>query len=376
MSAARLERMHQYLEKVTSSGERPGGVAMVVRNGRIVDWRAFGVRDVEGKLPMEKDTIFRVYSMTKPITTVAVMMLVEEGKITLDTPVADLIPEFKGLKVYKSGTAERPELADPARPMLVRHLLTHTSGFIYGWSNDNVSAIYQKAKVFEVGSLKEFIEKLAKLPLAFHPGERYEYSVSIDVLGYLVQVVSGQPFDQFVQQRILDPLKMGDTHFVLPEAKRARLAKIYTKRDGKLTAQDGLEAKGVPFGGMGLFSTIGDYSRFAQMLVNSGELGGVRLLSRKTVDLMMTNHLGGLAKPWIGPDEADGFGLGGSVRVDMAKSGRPGSVGLFGWDGAASTSFRVDRKEKLALLLFLQWMPFDQGNLRLFETLVYQAITD
>lgn len=375
-SKERVERLHRYFEELTAKGDRPGAITMLVRNGHIVDWRAYGMRDVENKLPMEKDAICRIYSMTKPITSVSVMMLVEEGKLTLSDRVDKYIPEFKGLKVYKAGTAERPETMDAARPMTVKHLLTHTAGFTYGWGNDNVGAIYRNAKYFEVGSLKEFIDKVAKLPLAASPGEKYEYSIAIDVLGYLVQVVSGKPFDQFVQERILDPLKMRDTHFVLPEAKRARLAKIYTRKDDKLAVQDGLEAKGVPFGGMGLYSTIGDYARFAQMLVNSGELDGARLLGRKTVDMMMVNHLVGLEKPTIGDDGADGFGLGGSVRLDVARSGRPGSQGLFGWDGAASTRFRVDRKEKMAILLFMQWMPFDTPTLNLFETLAYQALCE
>lgn len=375
-SGERLARLHRHFENLASTGERPGAIALIVRNGRIVDWRAWGLRDVEAKLPMEKDTICHIYSMTKPVTSVAVMMLVEEGKLTLDDRVDKFIPELKDLKVYKGGTVERPELEPPARPITVKHLLTHTSGFIYGWTNDNVSVLYRQARLFETPSLKDFIGRLAKLPLAFQPGERYEYSVSIDVLGYLVEVVSGEPFDQFVEKRILGPLKMTDTHFRLPESKRARLAKIYSRRDGKLTAQPGLQTGGVPFGGMGLYSTIGDYARFAQMLVNGGQLDGVRLLGRKTVDLMMMNHLAGLARPTIGGDDSTGFGLGGAVRIDVAKSGRPASEGLFGWDGAASTYFRVDRKEKLALLLFLQWMPFDSATLNLFETLVYQALAD
>ncbi len=373
-STARLERLHRHFDQLTSSGERPGAITLIVRNGRIVDWRTYGFRDAENRLPMEKDTIVHIYSMTKPITSVAVMMLVEEGKLALDDRVDKYIPEFKGLKVYKGGTVDRPELADPARPMTVKHLLTHTSGFIYGWTNDNVSAMYRKADPLGAKSLKEFIERLSKLPLAFDPGERYEYSVSIDVLGYLVEVVSGEPFDQFVERRITGPLKMADTHFRLPESKRPRLAKIYSRREGKLAAQPGLQTGGVPYGGMGLYSTIGDYARFAQMLVNGGQLDGVRLLGRKTVELMMMNHLAGLARPTIGGDDANGFGLGGAVRIEPARSGRPGSQGLFGWDGAASTYFRVDRHEKLALLLFLQWMPFDQPTLNLFETLVYQAL--
>jgi CubicO group peptidase (beta-lactamase class C family) len=373
-SAARLQRLHRHFQSLADSGERPGAVTMIVRNGRIVDWRAYGLRDVEARLPMEKDTIVHIYSMTKPITSVAVMMLVEEGKLSLDGRADKFIPEFKDLKVYAGGTVERPVLAEPARPITIKHLLTHTSGLTYGWGNDNVSALYRKADPLGAPSLKEFIARLAKLPLAFHPGERYEYSVSIDVLGYIVEVVSGEPFDQFVEKRITGPLKMTDTHFRLPEAKRARLAKIYSRRDGKLETQPGLRTGGVPYGGMGLYSTIADYARFAQMLLNGGQLDGVRLLGRKTVDLMMMNHLVGLTKPTIGGDDANGFGLGGAVRIDAARSGRPASEGLFGWDGAASTYFRVDRKENLALLLFLQWMPFDQPTLNLFETLVYQAL--
>jgi CubicO group peptidase (beta-lactamase class C family) len=375
-SKERLERLHRSFDHMTKANKPPGAVAMIVRNGHIVDWQAFGMRDVEGKLPMEKDTICRIYSMTKPLTSVAVMMLVEEGKLSLSDRVDQFIPEFKDVKVYKGGTVDKPELAPPERPMTVKHLLTHTAGLTYGWGNDNVAQMYGKAKVFEVASLKEFIDKATKLPLMSNPGEKYEYSIGIDVLGYLVQVVSDKPFDRFVQERILDPLKMRDTHFVLPDGKRPRLAKIYHLKDGKLEPTDGLEAKGVPFGGMGLFSTIGDYARFAQMLANAGELDGARLLGRKTVDLMMMNHLTGLARPTTGGDDSDGFGLGGAVRIDPAKSGRPGSEGLFGWDGAASTRFRVDRKEKMVSLLFTQWFPFDSAMLNRFETLVYQALVN
>jgi CubicO group peptidase (beta-lactamase class C family) len=375
-SPDRLKRLHQNLEQAAGANKPPGFVSMIVRNGRIVDWQTFGRRDVEANLPMEKDTIFLVYSMTKPVTSVAVMLLVEEGKLSLADRVDEFIPEFKDLKVYKWGPADQPELAAPDRPMTVKHLLTHTAGLTYGFGNGAVADLYRKARVFDAGSLKEFIGRAARLPLVASPGEKYEYSISIDVLGYLVQVVSGTPFDRFVQERIFDPLKMRDSHFVVPAEKRARLAKIYSLREGKPAAQSGLDAKGVPYGGMGLYSTIGDYARFAQMLANSGQLDGARLLSRKTVDLMMMNHLAGLARPTTGGDDSDGFGLGGSVRIEPAKSGRPGSLGLFGWDGAASTRFRVDRKENLVYLLFTQWMPFDTLLLNRFETLVYQALVD
>lgn len=377
-SAQRLARLHETFEELTRSGQKSGAITMIVRNGRIVDWRSYGYRDVENKLPMEKDTICRIWSMTKPVTSVAVMMLVEEGRIALSDSVDKFIPEFKSIKVFTGGTADSPILADPERPMTVKHLLTHTAGFGYGWDNDVVSEIYRRARVFEVASLKEFVAKTAKLPLLFSPGEKYKYSIAIDILGYIVEAASKTPFDQFVHRRILDPLQMRDTSFVVPESKKFRVAKTYTLKDGNLapqqTAGSVRVAEGVPFGGMGLYSTIADYSRFAQMLLNGGELDGQRLLGRKTVELMMKNHLTHLAQPTIGGDGSDGFGLGGSVRIDVAKAARPGSEGLFGWNGAASTYFRIDPREKLAALLFMQHMPFDQATLNKFETLYYQAL--
>jgi CubicO group peptidase (beta-lactamase class C family) len=372
-SKERLERMHHFFDETTKAQLPPGAVTMIIHGGQIVDWQTYGLRDVEAKLPMEKDTIVRAYSMTKPLTTVAVMMLVEEGKLALSDHVDQYIPELKSLNVFKGGTVEHPETVPADRPITVEELLTHTAGFSYGFGNNIVDTLYRNAKVLEAGSLKEFIDRLVKLPLVANPGEKFEYSVSLDVSGYLVQVVSGVPFDQFVQQRILDPLKMNDSGFVLTDAKKARLAKIYMLKDKKVTESPGLDAKGVPFGGMGLFTTCGDYARFAQMLANSGELDGVRLLGRKTIDLMMMNHLVGLARPTIGGTDSDGFGLGGAVRIEPAKAGRPGSVGLFGWDGAASTRFRVDRKENLVFVVLTQWFganPFLDKS----ETLVYQAL--
>jgi CubicO group peptidase (beta-lactamase class C family) len=379
-STERLERLHNTFDKFVKDGRKAGAITLLVRNGRIADWKTYGYRDLESKLPMEKDTICRIWSMTKPITSVAVMMLVEEGKIALDDRVEKFIPEFKGLMVFKGGTAANPILEAPERPMTVKHLLTHTAGMVYGWENDVLAEIYGRAKIFEGPTLKEFVNRMAKLPLASTPGEKYKYSVAIDVLGYIVEVASGTPFDRFVQARIVSPLKMNDTAFVVPESKKARIAKTYMLREGKLAAAETIGdmkiAPGVPFGGMGLYSTIGDYARFAQMLLNGGELEGQRLLGRKTVELMMKNHLNNLALPTIGGNDSDGFGLGGSVRIDAAKAGRPGTEGLFGWDGAASTYFRVDPKEKLAALLFMQWMPYDAATLNLFETLYYQALVE
>jgi CubicO group peptidase (beta-lactamase class C family) len=379
ISGERLGRLHAKFEEFVKEGKRAGAITLVMRNGKVVDWKTYGYRDLEARLPMEKDTICRIWSMTKVVTSVAVMMLVEEGKLALADPVSKLIPEFKEMRVLTGGLADRPETVAAARPVTVKHLLTHTSGLTYTWGNDTVSELYRRAKIFEGANLKEFVGRVAKLPLIAHPGEKYNYGINIDVLGYLVEVVSGMPFEQFVQTRIANPLQMKDTHFVLPKEKLPRLAKTYEFKDGVL-----VEAKfdavrwneNIPYGGMGLYSTIGDYARFGQMLLNCGELNGVRLLGRKTVELMTVNHLNDLKTPSIDTIGAYGFGLGGSVHLDIAKGRIPGSVGDFGWDGAASTYFRMDPKEKLVALLFQQYMPFDKPNLELFSTLVNQAIVD
>jgi CubicO group peptidase (beta-lactamase class C family) len=380
MSSERLARLHAAFERMVQDGKRSGAITMIVRNGKIADWKAYGFRDLERRTPMEKDTICRIWSMTKVITSVAAMLLIEEGKLTLNDPVHRYIPELKSMKVLTGGTADAPRVADAERPMTIKHLLTHTSGLTYGWGDSPVSQLYRRAKVFDVPGLREFAGKVATLPLVAHPGQKYNYGISSDVLGYVVQVVSDVPFDKFVQTRILTPLKMNDTFFVTPREKLQRVAKTYTVKEGKL-AEQGTEADlssldTVPFGGMGLYSTIGDYARFAQMLLNGGQLDGVRLLSRKTVELMTVNHLNNLEVPHIGGSGAYGFGLGGSVRADMAKANIPGSIGQFGWDGAASTYFRIDPKERTAALLFQQHMPFDTPSLELFSTLFYQAIVD
>jgi CubicO group peptidase (beta-lactamase class C family) len=377
MSSERLERLHARFQELTDKGQRAGAITLVLRNGRIADWKTYGYRDVTRKLAMEKDTICRIWSMTKVVTSVAVMMLVEEGKVTLADPVSRFVPELKHMRVLTGGTADAPVLADATRPITIKHLLTHTSGLTYTWGDDPVPQIYRKVDIFRAANLKEFAGKVASVPLLAQPGEKYNYGINIDVLGYVVEVASGMPFDRFVQTRILTPLKMNDTHWVVPEEKLSRVAKTYTVKDGKLTEYSMPELNStaaVPYGGMGLFSTIGDYARFGQMLLNGGELEGVRLLSRKTVELMTGNHLSTLKTPSIDANGAYGFGLGGSVLLDVAKAGLPGSVGQFGWDGAASTYFRMDPKEKLVTLLFQQYMPFDKPSLDLFSTLVYQAI--
>ncbi|HYP15254.1 MAG TPA: serine hydrolase [Bryobacteraceae bacterium] len=378
-SSDRLARLHERFDDMVKDGKRGGAVTLIARNGRIVDWRPYGYRDIAARLPMEKDTICRIWSMSKVVTSVAAMMLVEEGKLSLSDPVYKYIPEFKTLQVLTGGTADKPEVTDVVRPITVKHLLTHTSGLTYTWGNDPVSELNRRNQIFNVDSLKEFAAKVAKIPLTAQPGDKYNYGVNTDVLGYVVEVASGIPFDKFVQTRILSPLKMVDTSFELSEEKQKRLAKTYTLKEGKLTEasnQDLNSRASVPFGGMGLFSTIGDYARFGQMLLNGGQLDGVRLLGRKTVELMTSNHISQLKVPHVDASGAYAFGLGGSVRLDVGKASIPGSPGQFGWDGAASTYFRIDPKERTVSLLFQQYMPFDTPSLELFSTLFYQAIVD
>lgn len=380
-STQRLERLHNRMDQMVREGSKAGAVTMIVRNGRIADWKAYGYRDLARRLPMEKDTICRIWSMSKVITSVAVMMLVEEGKLSLRDPVEQYIPELKGLKVLTGGTADQPVLVDAERPVTVKHLLTHTSGLTYTWGDHPVAQLYTRKKIFENASLKEFIGKVASLPLVAQPGEKFNYGINTDVLGYLVQVVSDMPFDKFVETRVVAPLKMNDTSFGVPKEKLGRVAKTYTSKDGNLIEDSPVDLvgevpAGVPYGGMGLYSTIGDYARFGQMLLNGGHLDGVRLLGRKTVELMTANHLNELAVPHTGGNGAYGFGLGGSVRLDLAKGNIPGSLGQFGWDGAATTYFRMDPKERTVSLVFFQHMPFDAPTLELFSTLFYQAIVD
>jgi CubicO group peptidase (beta-lactamase class C family) len=380
----RLEKLHAMLKQHIDDGKHAGAISLIVRGGAIVDWQTYGFRDLEAKLPMEKDTIVRIYSMSKPITSVAVMMLFEEARFRLDDPISKYIPEFKEMKVFKGGTADRPESVDAKTPITIKHLLTQTSGMTYDFGNSPVEQLNKKAELWSAPTFPEFIARASKLPLAHEPGEKWTYGINTDVLGYLVEVVSGQKFEDYVAQRIFTPLGMADTGFLVPEGKRARLAKIYeTGPDGKLRpAKPILDSyhgpgDGFPSGGGGLYSTIGDYARFAQMLLNGGRLDGAQILGRKTVEFMLANHLNHLAQPAISPNGGDGFGLGGSVRFDLAKGNSLGSVGQFGWAGAATTYFNIDPREETITLLFIQHFPYDQhGIFHKFSTLFYQSLVD
>lgn len=368
VSTKRLKRIRTLLQGYVNSGQLPGFLTVVARRGKIVHFETIGMRDVENSKPVEPDTIFRIYSMSKPITSVAVMMLYEEGHFQLGTPVSQFIPEFENMKVYNE---DQTEVLDAKRKITVKHLLTHTAGFTYGWGNKPVDARYREANIREPGStLVDMVEKLSKIPLVHEPGERWTYSVSTDVLGYLVEVVSGMPFEEFLQTRLFEPLGMVDTAFSVPSEKVDRFAALYRPtKENRLerTRRPALEVDEYTFfpsGGGGLVSTAADYMRFSQMLLNGGELDGVHILGKKTVELMRYPH------------HNNRFGLGFRVITDENPPNILESVGSFSWGGAAATTFWIDPQEELVAVLMTQLLnnryPFHQQ----FKVLTYQALTE
>jgi CubicO group peptidase (beta-lactamase class C family) len=397
MSKAALDRIEGHLKhRYIDAGRFPGTQLLVYRRGKVVHSAVQGLADVERKVPVKDDTIFRIYSMTKPVTSVAFMMLVEEGRVALDEPVHKYIPEWKNLGVFVAGTPPAFLTRPPSRPMLIVDLLRHTSGLTYGFQQrTNVDAAYREKKLGEVekaGTLQSMIEDLAKIPLEFSPGEAWNYSVATDVLGYLIGKISGKPFEQFLQERIFDPLGMNDTGFFVPAGKAHRLAACYSS-DGKggMTLQDDpttssfLSPPSLISGGGGLCSTVADYLSFCRALLNGGELGGVRLIGPKTLALMTTNHLPGgrdlteMSKSLF--SEATyagvGFGLGFSVTMNPALTLIPGSRGEYAWGGAASTAFWIDPAEELIAIFMTQLLPSSSSSVRReLRTMVYSAITD
>lgn len=360
---------------------------MIVRRGRVAHFESFGEMDIEAARPMRKDTIFRIASMTKMITTVAAIMLYEEGRFTLHDPVSKYVPEFRDLKVAVDSNLTT---VSAKREITIRDLMRHTSGITYASGSRVVDPLYRKAGLRSWDkSLAEFVKVLAKIPLAFHPGEDWEYSLSTDVLGYLIEVISGMPLDEFFKERIFDPLNMRDTGFVVVEDKLDRLASVYEFRDGKLnlleSAQDTpLRRRPPAFSGGGgwaslgsdggLVSTAEDYMRLLQMLLNGGTMGGKRLLSPKSVELMMTDHLNGIPT-WL--EEGVGFGLGFAVLMDPGAFGELGSEGMVWWAGSDNTYFWIDRREQMIGLVMTQIRPF--GHLDLmsrFQQLALQAIEE
>jgi CubicO group peptidase (beta-lactamase class C family) len=408
MSKAALDRVEQHLKlRYIDSGRFSGTQLLIYRRGKIVHSTVQGFADVERKAPVKDDTIFRIYSMTKPITSVAFMMLVEEGRVAIDEPVHKYIPEWKNLGVFQAGTAPAFLTKPPSRPMLIVDLLRHTSGLTYGFQQrSNVDAAYREMRIEELDkgkTLQSVIDELAKLPLEFSPGEAWNYSVSADVIGYLIGKISGKPLEQFLKERIFDPLDMKDTDFFVPAAKARRFAACYsadpeggvtlhaTDRKGGLTLQDDptkssfLSPPSFVSGGGGLCSTAADYLTFCRALLNGGELGGVRLLGPKTLKLMTSNHLpGGRDLPAMSRSlfsEATyngiGFGLGFAVTMDPAQTLIAGSPGEFNWGGLATTSFFIDPAEELITIFMTQVMPSSAYPIRReLRTMVYAAITD
>jgi len=405
MSAAALNRIEGHLkQRYIDAGRFPGTQLMVYRRGKIVHSTVQGFADVERKVPVKDDTIFRIYSMTKPITSVAFMMLVEEGRVALDEPVHKYIPEWKNLGVFVAGTSPAFLTRPPSRPMQIVDLMRHTSGLTYGFQQrSNVDAGYREKKIAEAGTLQSMIDDLAKMPLEFSPGEAWNYSVSTDVIGYLVGQISGQPFEQFLRERIFNPLGMNDTDFFVPADKAHRFAACYsadpkggmtfhaTERQGTLTLQDDpanssfLSPPSFISGGGGLCSTSADYLTFCRALLNGGELGGVRLIGPKTLALMTSNHLpGGRDLPAMSRSlfsEATyngmGFGLGFSVTMNPAQTLIPGSAGEYSWGGAATTSFWIDPAEELIAIFMTQVLPSSAYPIRReLRTMVYSAISD
>lgn len=395
-SKERLQRIDRFLqEKYVGPGRMPCAQFLLARDGEVVHRTTLGQQDPERGVPLADDTVFRIYSMTKPITSVALMQLVEEGLIALDDPVSRHIPEWKDLGVFSAGTG--PWLTTPpARPMQVVDLLRHTAGLTYGFQNrTNVDAAYRKLKVEAMHGghdLEAMIQLLAKLPLEFSPGEAWNYSVATDVCGYLVQKLTGKPLDQAFQERIFDPLKMVDTGFFVRDDQRPRFAACYDAAPGgKLKLQD--DAQKSPYlappallsGGGGLVGTAADYMRFANMLVNGGELDGARILAPKTLELMASNHLPGgadltqLSRSLFSEstNAGVGFGLGFATVFDPPQTLIPCSFGEFYWGGAASTAFWIDPIEQVTAVFMTQLLPSSTYPVRReLRTLAYAALME
>jgi CubicO group peptidase (beta-lactamase class C family) len=408
MSKAVFDRIENHLrQRYVEAGRFPGTQLTVYRRGQLVHSSVQGLADIERKVAVKDDTIFRIYSMTKPITSIAFMMLVEEGRVALEEPVHRYIPEWKNLGVFQAGVWPAFLSRPASRPMQIVDLMRHTSGLTYGFQQrSNVDAAYRELKIGEIekaGTLSSMIADLTKVPLEFSPGEAWNYSVSTDVIGYLIGVISGKPFEQFLQERIFDPLGMNDTGFFVPPDKAHRLAACYsaspqgamtfhaTDRKGGLTLQDDpatssfLSPPSFISGGGGLCSTSADYLTFCRALLNGGELDGVRLIGPKTLALITSNHLpGDRTLPELSRSlfsEATyhgiGFGLGVSVTLDPARTLIPGSRGEYAWGGAATTSFWIDPAEELVAIFMTQVLPSTATPIRReLRTMIYSAITD
>ena len=388
LSSERLKRLSEAMNGYVRDGKLPGGVVLLARRGKVAYVEAFGQRDKETNAPMREDSIFRIASQTKALVSVGVMMLQEEGRLLISDPVGKYLPEFRETTVAVPKQGGGYEVVKAKRAVTVRDLLTHTAGVGYGggvardrWEAAKITGWYFADRDEPVGAT---VARMAALPFDAHPGERYVYGYSTDILGALVERVSGLPLDEFLRARIFDPLSMKDTHFYLPESKAERFAVVYSAKESggleRAPEPGGMVGQGAYLkgprksfsGGAGLLSTANDYARFLSMLLNGGELDGRRLLSRKSVELMTVDHLNGV--PFR---EGQGFGLGFSVVKDLGARGQTGSVGEYGWGGAYHSVYWVDPKEQMVVVYFTQLIPArgldDHDKLR---ALVYQAIVD
>jgi CubicO group peptidase (beta-lactamase class C family) len=385
-SPERLRRLDAAIENEISRQQLAGGIMYIARDGRPVHFKTYGRQDIENNQPMRADAIFRIASMSKAVTTTAVMMLYEEGRFMLKDPVSKYIPSFANSVVAIPAPAGSPDgvkyiTEKTRRPVTIRDLLTHTAGLTYG--NGLAADAYKQAGLTDwyiLGkdeTLEQVIDRLAALPLHGQPGDKWQYGFATDVLGRLVEVISGQPLDKFVEERITKPLGMRDTHFFLPPEKTARLANVYGVENGKLVLKEAAATSDFIHGprkcfsgGAGLVSTTNDYARFMQMLLNDGELDGVRLLAPKTVALMRANHT---ADKYLG--EGDGFGLGFWVSTDQGKIGEIGSEGAYGWGSAYFPQYVIDPKERLVILFMTQLRPAGGSTLNhRIKQLTYQAL--
>ena len=391
LSSDRLERIAALVQHDIADKRIAGAVTLVVRRGKVVWLKAQGMSDREAAKPMPSDAMFRICSMTKPITSVAVMMLYEEGKFLLDDPVSRYLPEFKNPKVLVKPATGQPYAIPATKEITIRDLLRHTSGITYQW-NDDLGPTYEKANVASGllqydGTIGDSVKQLGPLPLLFNPGDKYEYSLGVDVLGRLVEVVSGKPLDEFFRTRIFEPLGMKDTYFFPPENKLDRLATAYTYypekgmnrfpdtpiREGSFVYSADYPSRGPKklfSGGAGLVSTAMDYARFCQMMLDDGKVGSTRLLSRKSVELMTHDQLGKISQEM-------GFGIGFGIDGVKAPLTELGSVGSYGWGGFFYTEFSIDPKEQMIVIFMAQLHPTGDLTLnRQVHELAYQAIND
>jgi CubicO group peptidase (beta-lactamase class C family) len=395
LDAKALDRLDEYLVRFVDEGRLPGFLVSLARGGRVVHLTTHGLRDVAAGLPVESDTVWRIYSMTKPVTALAVLMLAEEGGLALDDPLERHLPAFAGPRVYVSGSGEEITTRPAPGPILIRHLLTHTAGLTFGfYCSHPVDALYRAAglasSVPPGADLAETMDVYASLPLQFDPGTQWNYSVASNILGRVVEVVSGQPLDTFFAERILGPLGMTDTAFHVTDEQAVRLAELYGQTDaGGIEPIPGLPVHGRPrflSGSGGLVSTAHDMHRFMELLRRRGELDGTRLVTPATVDLMTRNHLPGdadLRSYGSRPAHDDpgndgvGFGLGVSVVIDPTRTQAPSGLGMYGWSGVATTTFWVDPSRDLTLQFMTQVRP--RTSLKIFpelKRLVHEAVTD